>query len=290
MDRRTVALLALLLVVSLAMVGCGSSPGAEEVVAVVNGVELTRQDFDREMRHTYAFFLNQYDMDLYAAENAEELSRQQDQALQRLVDQELIRQIAAGEFPPAQEGQQPTTIEIGSQEVEERASQYEEQSESRLALLRDNGFETYQEFIEFVEGQLRLERLQQTYGMAEQVHVRHILVATEEEAQQVLTRLAEGETFAVLAQELSQDPGSASQGGDLGWFGRGMTPAPFEEAAFSLEIGQVSEPVETRFGYHILEVLERETSYNDTAFAQWFSELKAQAAIVYYGLEAGEGE
>lgn len=78
------------------------------------------------------------------------------------------------------------------------------------------------------------------------------------EIQGVRKRIVEdGEDFAALAAEFSDD-GSASNGGDLGWFGRGQMVAPFEEAAFSLPIGEVSEPISTTFGYHLLEVLEKD--------------------------------
>lgn len=79
-------------------------------------------------------------------------------------------------------------------------------------------------------------------------------------AQELRDRLLAGEDFAALAEEYSDDPGSGAQGGDLGWFGRGMMVAPFEEAAFSLEPGQVSEPVRTDFGYHLIEVIERDAN------------------------------
>jgi parvulin-like peptidyl-prolyl isomerase len=77
-------------------------------------------------------------------------------------------------------------------------------------------------------------------------------------AEELRQRLVDGEDFAVLAAEYSDDPGSGANGGDLGWFGRGMMVPSFEEAAFSLEIGEISEPVKSDFGYHIIEVLEKD--------------------------------
>jgi hypothetical protein len=73
-------------------------------------------------------------------------------------------------------------------------------------------------------------------------------------------RLLNGEDFATLAA-LYSDDGSSTSGGDLGWFGRGAMVAPFEEAAFSLEPGEISEPVRSEFGYHIIEVLEKDTEH-----------------------------
>ncbi len=116
----------------------------------------------------------------------------------------------------------------------------------------------------------------------EQVHARHILVDTEEEAQKVLSRLQGGETFTDLAKEASEDPGSGDQGGDLGWFGRGRMVPTFEEAAFALQPGEVSQPISSTFGYHIIQVEERDPNREidpDTLaqqrtsfFEEWLSE------------------
>lgn len=84
--------------------------------------------------------------------------------------------------------------------------------------------------------------------------------ATLAEAQSLRERLVAGEDFATLAQEYSDDTGSGAQGGDLGWFGRGSMVAPFEEAAFSLEPGQISEPIKSDFGYHLIEVIEKDAN------------------------------
>ncbi len=82
--------------------------------------------------------------------------------------------------------------------------------------------------------------------------------AALEEARQIYDDLQAGADFAELAQASSRDPGSASQGGDLGWFGRGdMTPA-FDSAAFAMDVGEISEPVASNYGYHIIKLEEKE--------------------------------
>ena len=83
----------------------------------------------------------------------------------------------------------------------------------------------------------------------------HILVAKQSEALAVLERLSSGDKFAKIAREVSLDTGSAKRDGNLGFFGRGAMVKPFEQAAFSLQIGQVSQPVKTEFGYHIIKRL-----------------------------------
>ena len=89
-----------------------------------------------------------------------------------------------------------------------------------------------------------------------QVRARHILVEKEEEARDMIKRLAKGEDFAKLAKDHSKDAG-AEAGGDLGYFGRGDMVKPFDEAVFALEVKKTSEPVQTQFGWHVVEVLEK---------------------------------
>ena len=88
--------------------------------------------------------------------------------------------------------------------------------------------------------------------------VRHILFNKDQQqkAEEVKAQLDDGSDFAALAKENSQDPGSAEKGGDLGCLGKGETVPPFEEAAFAAEKGEIVGPVETEFGYHIIEVTE----------------------------------
>jgi peptidyl-prolyl cis-trans isomerase C len=91
--------------------------------------------------------------------------------------------------------------------------------------------------------------------MPNEVHCAHILVKTEKEAQTVSERLKKGEKFANIASEVSLCP-SRKRGGDLGTFSRGRMVKEFEQAAFSLQKGEISPVVKTKFGYHIIKRLE----------------------------------
>lgn len=143
----------------------------------------------------------------------------------------------------------------------------------------------------------------------EQVWARHILLASEEEALAVIERLNDGEDFGALAVELSQDTGSGVSGGDLGWFGKGQMVAPFEEAAFSLDVGEISEPVQSDFGWHVIQLVNRAnlpltssqyTQARQIAFDEFLAKLREEAEVTIYdywtertpstpGLEALQG-
>ena len=122
-----------------------------------------------------------------------------------------------------------------------------------------------------VGDEARLVKIQDVREAEDQaVRARHILIGQRgdtpeqrvsqlEQAQQIKTRIQNGESFETLARQYSQDPGSAARGGDLGWFGRGQMVGPFEEAAFDAALGTLVGPVETQFGYHLIEPTARST-------------------------------
>ncbi|SDW28909.1 peptidylprolyl isomerase [Paenibacillus sp. CF384] len=94
----------------------------------------------------------------------------------------------------------------------------------------------------------------------EQVKASHILVATQEEADAIEKQLKEGADFATLAKEKSTDPGSKEQGGDLGFFGKGAMDPAFEEAAFKLKKDEISAPIKTQYGFHIIKATDHKAA------------------------------
>lgn len=96
------------------------------------------------------------------------------------------------------------------------------------------------------------------FAQPEQVEASHILVDDEATAIDVKAQLDAGKDFAELAAEYSTDSSNAQNGGELGYFGRGYMVEAFEEAAFSLEVNEISDPVKTEFGYHIIKVTDRQ--------------------------------
>ena len=89
--------------------------------------------------------------------------------------------------------------------------------------------------------------------MVTQARASHILVKTEDDAQRMMKRLADGEDFAAVAKRFSSCP-SGKNGGDLGWFGKGQMVPEFEKVAFENDAGKVVGPVKTQFGYHVIKV------------------------------------
>jgi len=146
------------------------------------------------------------------------------------------------------------------------------------------------------EAQLYREQLRESFAdqvqpEQEQVWARHILVADQTLADELLTRVQAGESWETLAAEFSQDESNKDQGGDLGWFTRGAMVEPFEQAAFEGAVGEVVGPVETDFGWHLIEVLGHETRSLDPdsyerelsrIFAEWMDQARQEANVVIH--------
>jgi len=143
-----------------------------------------------------------------------------------------------------------------------------------------------------------------TFATAEQVQASHILVADEATANEVKSKLDAGEDFSTLAKEYSTDTTTAESGGDLGYFSSGDMVAEFEEVAFALGVDEISAPVKTEYGYHIIKVVDhqeaKEANFEDskeeitdtlmsdkmsTEYTVWLEELKEEYEITNY-LEA----
>ncbi len=127
----------------------------------------------------------------------------------------------------------------------------------------------------------------------EEVLARHILVKDEKTAQEVRQKLLDGGDWSELAKKYSIDPGSKDKGGMLGWFGRGQMVKAFEDAAFNLKVGEISQPIQTQYGWHIIQVLGHEErpvnnyeyqKLQQQAFQNWLAQVKAKAQIEIYDI------
>ncbi len=264
------------------------------VLATVNGQEITWADYEPDLRQALHSVTQQYGVDWNQAENIALLATFQDQVLETVIDRVLLRQLAAKEG-----------IEVSPSDLQARVE------EQKTAILESGQYSSWEQFREqaglsdeyfarLIEDSELVAKVSEAHGPArevEQVHARHILVADEETGKQVLARLDAGEDWAALAAEYSQDTSNKDTEGDLGWFPRGVMVAEFEEAAFSLEPGKTSDLVQSDFGVHIIQVLEKgmreldEQTYSSMlqqAFQTWLDEGKAAAEttiLVKFGSE-----
>jgi parvulin-like peptidyl-prolyl isomerase len=300
MRRALCSLVLVLMVVGTLLVGCGgetaspATPGAttaatatvssiEGSAAVVNGEVITVEDYQKQIAQVEAFF-EQEGLDLESQEGQERLAQASRQVLEQMIDQVLIRQAAV-----------EMGISISDEELEAKIQEIIEQSggqEQFEQSLQDTGT-SYEDFRQMLLDQLLSEAVFSAVtasisSVAEQVHARHILVATRERAEEVLARLQGGEDFAFLAKEYSEDVSSRERGGDMGFFPQGVMPPEVEDAAFSLEVGQTSEIIQSQFGFHIIQILEREEgeiapeifeSLRQQTFMQWLAERRESATI-----------
>ena len=222
------------------------SPTPEPLAARVNGQPIRLADYQAELARCRA-----------AIQGAETSPPDPcpAQALQTLVDRALILQASQ---------EAGLTVSEAQVEAEVQATIQAVGGEGRFAAwLEANGW-TSATFRDALRTELLAQALMEhiagpSPSRAEQVHARHILVATEAEARDLLASLANGADFAALAQAHSLDVTTRAQGGDLGWVVRGQLLAtPVEEAAFALPPGQISAIVRSSLGYHIVQVLERD--------------------------------
>ncbi|WP_244487057.1 peptidylprolyl isomerase [Devosia sp. Leaf420] len=122
----------------------------------------------------------------------------------------------------------------------------------------------------------------------EEIHAAHILVETKEEADAIETELKGGADFATIAKEKSIDPGSGANGGDLGFFSKGMMVPEFETAAFALaNPGDISAPVQSQFGFHIIKLEEKRES-QPPAFEQVAPQLQQQVLMRVFNEKVAE--
>jgi foldase protein PrsA len=288
----------LLLVLLLGLTACGGEPaqtpapqvtsdsqaaeqtttGSGDAAALVNGAPISRQAFDR------------------ALERAQRYSTTGEQAglanavLDTLLEQQIIMQAAAELGISVSDAEVQAEIDklVGSAGSGQNWQDW----------LAANLF-TEAEIFQAAREQLMTLRLrdavlaqeagQGTARTVTQVRARHILVATEAEANQVLERIAAGEDFGALAQQLSRDVTTADSGGDLGFFVReDLTTPELADAAFSMNVNEITGPVATALGYHVVQTLEFATVEipaegpaveNEARFADWLRERRAGAVI-----------
>ena len=267
--RKTHVFILLLALLALGVAGCGGDDEnvPDGAVAVVDGEEITKSEFDALMtRAKSSYTQNKRE---WPKVGTPEYKTLQNQAVAYLVQQEKYRQKA-----------EDLDVEVTDKEVDERMQQVitqyfsgkredfeknlkqqglnEEQVRAEIEnqVVSEKIYEKVTEGVKVTDAEIQkyYDGHKSDYKVAESRDVRHILVAKKPLADDLHTQLQNGGAFAALAKKHSTDPGSKENGGKL-TVRRGETVPPFDKAAFSLKKGELSQPVKTQYGYHIIEAL-----------------------------------
>lgn len=273
--------LALVTTINLAWIAlpalAAEKQASEGKVAVVNGSVITQKDFDREMGRVL--------------QRLASTGRSLDDSQLRAIKKEVLEGLIHGELLYQESQRKGIKVEevAINEQLETLKKRFPSEDEFKTALNKMNLSEanirsqikrglTIEQFVtgQFAEKvtvsdkELRAyyDSHPDSFKQPEQVRASHILIKVDPQADEsqraearkkiaeIQQKLQKGEDFATLAKESSQGPSSA-KGGDLGYFRRGQMVKPFEEAAFALKPGEVSDLVETRFGYHLIKVIDK---------------------------------
>ena len=234
--------MALPIVLSVMLVGCSNNES--EMIASVEGEEITEAELNESLTSQYGEeVLNTLIADKIIELEAEKLEMS-------VTDEEIA---AEYEDYTAQYGGEEAFLEVISSynmDVEDI------KKDIKLYLLT---LKVMEDYVGMTDEDVKtyFEENKATYGQAAQVEASHILVEDEATAKEVIEKINAGGDFAELAKEYSTDTTTKEDGGSLGTFGKGEMEEAFENAAFALEIGAISEPVETSYGFHVIKVTDK---------------------------------
>jgi len=273
----------LLIVMAVGLAACGGDESGGDLVKVgentINGKQLDQ----------YVRFNSISGIDISQLSD-EELKAQKQDMLDYMVSMELIRQYYAGKedevLPDTREEDLKAFLgEIKNSEYVNKFIKENKITDETLKNLFYDNLYLGAFYNETQEGMTNLEEDAKAYYEAnkesfkvDEVTASHILVKNEETAREILEKLAAGEKFEDLAAEYGTD-GTKDTGGSLGTFGRGQMVKEFEDAAFALEPGEISEPVKTEFGYHIIKVTDKNQGIRT------YDEMKASISSLLVGQE-----
>jgi parvulin-like peptidyl-prolyl isomerase len=254
------------------------------LAAMVNGQYVFLADYERRVEQ-FEGALFQQGLDPASEEGQANLSEIRQEVLDSLIDYALIEQGGAA-----------LGVSLDDDEVEARVEADIEAGGGEAAFeewLQATG-QTRDDYEAMLRESLLTQRVMEAVtadvpDLLEQVHARHIVVDTEQEAQEILVLLQQGADFVSLARERSVDVATKDNGGDLGWFPRGMVAPELEAAVFGLQPGEISDVVPLGEGFHIIQVVERDPARALTPeamvdlrfaiFDRWLAEQRAVAVI-----------
>lgn len=254
------------------------------LAALVNGQYVFLADYEHQIEQ-FVKSLSSQGLDPQTEEGQAHLAQVREDVLESLIDYVLIEQAATALGASVSEDELEAQVESDIAAGGGQAAF----DEWLLATLQ-----TREDYKEMLRQSLLSQRVLEAVtadmpDVAEQVHARHIVVDQEEVAQQILSLLLGGADFVALAREYSLDAATKDNGGDLGWFPRGLVAIELERAVFSLQPGEVSEGIPLGEQIHIVQVVEREAEHplsletqmllKQASFSQWLEEQRAAATI-----------
>src|SRR6056297_555531 len=306
MRNKILAMFALLLIIPLLTVNVmaqdsnsDSSSQKTEVVATVNEEEITRTELQKaagtqQLIMQIAQTNQQFAQLLYSSEAGQELLEEFNKTkLEEVINNTLLQQAAADSDVELTEKEKNEMFNKQVAQIKQQNNLTDEQFESALS---EQGIESMEQYKKmFLENEnLKIQKFiqekvlsnvevsdeeakefynnnSQRYKQGERVEASHILVESKEKADELYNKLQNGASFADLAKNNSIDNRSAENGGKLGFIEKGQFIEKFEKVAFNLDVGTISEPVETEYGYHIIKVSDKKE-----ASTKSFEEVKSQ--------------
>jgi foldase protein PrsA len=240
-SKKTLGILAALVVVVIAVFIFLST--RSEAVAKVGSEKITKDDL-------YTFFVDQsgasaVDTLITKSIIEQEVEKEKVSVKQEEIDEELQKLI------DSYGGQDAFDQTLASSGLTQDLLEEDIKTNVQIEKLLESDIKISEE-----EMKTYFDENKDSFAQEEQVKASHILVEDEAKAKEVKEKLDAGEDFTELAKEYSTD-GSAQSGGDLGYFGKGAMVAEFEEKAFSMKVNEISEPVKSEFGYHIIKVTDK---------------------------------
>ncbi len=272
---RKLSFILTIMILAVGVVGCAEK-NVEGLVAKVNGEGITEEEFQEDynvFRKLYERELGEDALDQVGADGKSLDDTIKESVLEKIIMEKIIAKEAESMNISITDVEIDDLMEsyiegMGGREKYDEFLKSTEISEEffitnmRKELLVSKHKEEFLKGIEIADDEAK-EYYDENKDNLIVIRASHILVATEEEGREILERLKDGEDFATLATLKSIDSVSAAHGGDLGYFGKGQMIPEFEDAAFALEEGEISELVKTEVGYHIIQLNEKRDAYEE---------------------------
>ena len=310
--------LLVLLVPALLLSACGGQKVPAGAIAAVGDGVVTQEQFDQIWKQAEAQYKSQEGAPPFPSPGTTQYKQLRASIVNYLVQNEVIKQKASEMDVQVTEKQLQDRMkqivqQVGGQKKldellkEQSVTQAQLEEQLKAQMLQDAVQQKVYSDIKVTDAQIKKyfedPANKSQFNVPESVDARHILVKTKAEAEKVRALLEADNSDAnwkKVAKEYSTDPGSKNNGGDLGNFPKGRMVKAFENAAFSLKVGEISQPVKTQFGYHVIEVtkktpasvqtlaqakptIEQQLKYQEqaTAWEKWIKQAMTDAGIAY---------